>query len=114
MQIHYLEVVTSDVDAVCTVYAAANGGQFGAPDARLGNARTAVSPDGMRVGIRAPMHGSEAPVVRPYWLVSNLEVALAAAVQAGATVVVPPMPIPDYGRCAIYAQGGTQHGLWQV
>lgn len=41
MQIHYLEIVTREVDAVCDAYAAANGTPFGDPDARLGNARTA-------------------------------------------------------------------------
>ncbi len=41
MQIHYLEIVTKEVDAVCAAYAAANGVQFGEPDAGLGKARTA-------------------------------------------------------------------------
>ena len=42
MKVHYLEIVTTNVDAVCTAYAAANGLQFGKPDAGLGNARTAA------------------------------------------------------------------------
>ena len=57
-QIHYLEIVTKDVDAVCAVYAAANGLQFGDPDAGIGNARTAALPGGGMVGVRAPMHES--------------------------------------------------------
>ena len=40
MQIHYLEIVTKEVDAVCAAYAATFGLHFGDPDAGLGNART--------------------------------------------------------------------------
>jgi hypothetical protein len=55
MQIYYLEIVTKEVDAVCAVYAAANGVQFGKPDADLGNARTAPMPGGGLMGVRAPL-----------------------------------------------------------
>ncbi|MFN3241501.1 MAG: VOC family protein [Planctomycetota bacterium] len=113
MQIRYLEIVTKDVDAVCAVYAAANGVPFGEPDVGLGNARTAAMPDGSLVGVRAPMRDDEDPVVRPYWLVDDLEGAVAAAVDAGCELAVPPMEIPGHGRFAIYLQGGVQHGLWQ-
>ena len=114
MQIHYLEIVTKDVDAVCSAYAEANGVQFGKPDAGLGNARTASLPGGGLVGVRAPMHESEEPVVRPYWLVDNIEVAIAAAVKAGGEVAHPPMEIPGHGTFAIYILGGVHHGLWQL
>jgi predicted enzyme related to lactoylglutathione lyase len=113
MQIHYLEIVTPEVDAVCAVYAAANGVQFGEPDPSLGNARTAALPGGGLVGVRAPMRDSEDPVVRPYWLVDDIEAAVAAAVQAGGEVAHPPMHIPGHGTFAIYIQGAIQHGLWQ-
>ena len=76
MQIHYLEIVTMEVDAVCAVYAAANGVQFGKPDAGFGNARTAAMPGGGLVGVRAPMRDTEEPVVRPYWLVDDIKAAL--------------------------------------
>lgn len=113
MQIHYLEIVTKEVDAVCAAYAAANGVQFGEPDAGLGNARTAPMPGGGLVGVRAPLRETEAPVVRPYWLVDDIEVAVAAAVKAGGMIAVPPMKIPGHGTFAIYIQGGIDHGLWQ-
>lgn len=114
MQIHYLEVVTREVDAVCAAYAAANGVRFGEPDARLGNARTTTLPGGGLVGVRAPMHEAEHPVVRPYWLVADIEAAVAAAVEAGGEVAHPPMKIPGHGTFAIYFHGGVQHGLWQL
>ena len=113
MQVHYLEIVTKEVDAVCAAYAAANGLRFGNPDARLGNARTATLPGGALVGVRAPLSDVEEPVVRPYWLVDDIEAAVAAAVGAGAVVAHPPMELPGHGTFAIYIQGGVHHGLWQ-
>ena len=114
MQIHYLEIVTREVDAVCSSYAEANGVQFDKPDAGLGNARAATLPGDGLVGVRAPMHESEVPVVRPYWLVDNIEAAVAAAVKAGGEVAHPPMEIPGHGTFAIYILGGVHHGLWQL
>lgn len=114
MQIQYLEIVTNEVDAVCAAYTAANGVQFGDPDAGLGNARTAALPEGGLVGVRAPMHETEEPVVRPYWLVDDIEAAVAAAVEAGGEVAHPPLEIPGHGTFAIYIQGGIHHGLWQL
>ena len=113
MQIHYLEIVTKEVDAVCAAYAAVNGVQFGEPDAGLGNARTAPLPGGGLLGVRAPMHDAEEPVVRPYWLVDDIEAAVASAVEAGGEVAHPAMELPGHGTFAIYIQGGIQHGLWQ-
>jgi predicted enzyme related to lactoylglutathione lyase len=114
MKVHYLEIVTTDVDAVCTAYGAANRLQFGEPDAGLGNARTAPMPGGGSVGVRAPMHESEQPVVRPYWLVEDVEAALAAVVKSGGEVAHPAMEIPGHGTFAIYFLGGNQHGLWEL
>src|SRR5690606_18147399 len=102
MQIQYLEIVTKDVDAVCAAYAGMNSMQFGKPDAGLGNARTAALPGGGLVGVRAPLRETEEPVVRPYWLVEDIEAAVAAVVEAGGQVAVPPMEIPGHGTCAIY------------
>ena len=113
MHIQYLEIVTKEVGAVCAAYAAANGVQFGEPEAALGNARTSALPGGGLVGVRAPMHEAEQPVVRPYWLIDDIEAAVAAAVEAGGVIAHPPMEIPGYGMFAIYIQGGIHHGLWQ-
>jgi predicted enzyme related to lactoylglutathione lyase len=114
MHVHYLEIVTDRVDAVCAAYAASSGVTFGEPDATLGNARTAELPGGARVGVRAPMHEAEEPVVRPYWLVDDIEAGVAAAVAAGGEVAHPPMEIPGHGTFAIYIHGGIHHGLWQL
>jgi len=114
MQIQYLEIVTKEVDAVCAAYAATNSVQFGKPDAGLGNARTAALVGGGLVGVRAPLRETEEPVVRPYWLVKDIEAAVAAVVEAGGQIAVPPMELPGHGTFAIYLQGGNDHGLWQL
>jgi predicted enzyme related to lactoylglutathione lyase len=113
-RVHYLEIVTPDVDAVVAGYEAANGLEFGEPDAGLGGARTAPLPGGGLVGVRAPLRSNEEPVVRPYWLVDDIEAAVAAAEAAGAQIAHPPLLIPGHGTFAIYFLGGVQHGLWQV
>jgi uncharacterized protein len=114
MKIHYLEIVTSHVDAVCAAYESAHNIKFGSPDPLLGGARTAPLPDGASIGVRAPMRDTEAPIVRPYWLVDNIESALVAASKQGATVAHPPLEIPGKGKFAIYIQGDVNHGLWQL
>lgn len=114
MRIQYLEIVTLEVDAVCAAYAAALNVQFGGPDTSLGGARTAPLADGGLIGVRAPLHDQEAPVVRPYWLVPDIAAAVAAVVQHGGEIAHSPLEIPGYGTFAIHFHGGTQHGLWQL
>lgn len=115
MKIGYLEIVTQDVDAVCNAYAASQNVTFSEPDASLGNARTAsLAEGGALVGVRAPLHEMENPVVRPYWLVDDVEAAVAAVVEAGGEIAHPPMEIPGHGTFAIYHLGGNDHGLWQT
>ncbi len=113
MIIHYLEIVTPRVEETCAALAKAHGVTFGEPVAGLGNARTASLGDGGRLGVRAPLREDEAPVVRPYVLVKDIEAAVKAAEAAGARIAVPPMEIPGQGTFAIYLLGGIDHGLWQ-
>jgi len=113
MQIQYLEIVTTDVDSVCATYEELHGVTFDVGDPGLGGARTAPLPDGGMLGVRAPMHESEEPVVRPYLLVDDIEAAAAAAVESGGEIAHPPMEIPGHGKFAIYIEGGIHHGLWQ-
>jgi uncharacterized protein len=113
MKIQYLEIVTNDVAAVCAAYET-TGADFGEPVPALGNARTAALTDGGLVGVRAPLRATEQPVVRPYWLVEDVEAALAAAVATGAEPAHPPLEIPELGTFAIYLRGGNDHGLWQL
>ena len=114
MKLHYLEIVTSDVDAACRAYAASLDLEFGPPDPLLGNARTGTLPDGGRVGVRAALSDMETPVVRPYWLVDDIERALAKAVAEGGEVAHPPLEIPGRGTFAIYILGGVHNGLWAL
>ena len=114
MQVHYLEIVTPDVHATCSALEKLHGVSFSAPEAGLGNARTAALEGGGLLGVRAPMHEAEEPVVRPYLLVDDVEAATEAAQAAGAEIAHPPMELPGHGTFAIYIQGGIHFGLWQV
>lgn len=114
MQVHYLEIVTPEVDATCTALSELHGATFSAPEEVLGGARTANLSNGGKIGVRAPMHESESPVARPYLLVDDIDAAAAAAEKAGAEIAHPPMELPGHGKFAIYIQGGIQHGLWEL
>lgn len=113
MNVHYLEIVTPDVDATCAALEKMHGVTFGKPVAELGNARTAALKEGGRMGVRAPMHEAEMPVVRPYVLVDDVNAAVKKAEAAGAEIALPFMEIPGQGKIAIYVLGGIEHGLWQ-
>ena len=114
MKVHYLEIVASDVAAVCAAYEATHGIKFGSADPLLGGARTAPLPDGGSIGVRGFLSETEEPVVRPYWLVDDIEAALDAASKEGALLVHPALEIPGKGTFAIYMQGDVNHGLWQL
>lgn len=113
VNVHYLEIVTPSVDETCEALENAHNVTFGEPIAGLGNARTATLRGGGKIGVRAPMRATEAPVVRPYVLVEDIDAAVKAAVAAGGQVAVPPLEIPGHGTFAIYVLGGIDHGLWQ-
>lgn len=114
MRVHYLEMVTVDVESACELYSAIHGVKFGDADAGLGGARVAQLSAGGMLGIRAPMHEREKPVTRAYMLVEDIEAAVAAAKKLGAEIAVPPMDIPGHGKCSIYLLGGVEAGLWQL
>lgn len=114
MKIHYLEIVTPDVDASVALYEANHGVSFGQPIPGLGGARTATLEGGGLLGIRGPLRETEDPVVRPYYLVDAIETAVEAASRAGAQVAMGPTEIPGYGQFAIFILGGIETGLWQL
>jgi predicted enzyme related to lactoylglutathione lyase len=114
LKVQHLEIVTSDVDAVCAAYEAAHDIKFGSANPLVGGLRTAPLPDGASIGVRSPLRETEKPVVRPYWLVDDIEAALDAVSNQGALVAHPPLKVPGKGTFAIYIQGEVDHGLWQL
>lgn len=114
MKVHYLEVVTTDVEGVCKTYAALDEVQFGASDPILGGARVAHLANGGLLGVRAPLRDTETPVVRPYFLVEDIQAAVDATAESGALVALPSMELPGYGTIAIVIQGGIESGFWQL
>ena len=113
MSIHYLEIVSEDVDALAAFYERVHGLAFGPADPDLGQARVATRPDGSLVGIRKPLAAHEQPIMRVYIAVEDIEQAVKKAEAAGATVAYPPTRQGQRGTFAIVFQGGVQHGLWQ-
>ncbi len=90
MQIHYLEIVTPEVDARVALYSKIHGVSFGAAEEILGGAPSGKLSNGGTLGIRAPLRNTETPVVRPYFLVHDIDKAVAAAAQAGAEIAMQP------------------------
>jgi len=114
MKIHYLEFVSTDAEAQVATLEKVHGVSFGSPVSELGNARTADMADGSIVAVRAPMHDAEDPCTRPYFLTEDIEAAVKELEGQGAEMAMLPTESPGRGSFAIYFQGGTQLGLWQL
>ena len=113
MGVHYLEIVSDDVDASCALYERVHGLSFGQPDPDLGQARVATRADGSMVGIRKPLAAHETPIMRTYLAVEDIQRAAQEAESSGAVIAYPPTRQGKRGSFAIVIQGGVQHGLWQ-
>ena len=113
MTIHYLEIVSNDVDTLCATYERVHALSFGPEDPDLGQARVAVRPDGSLVGIRRPLAEHEQPTMRTYLEVVDIQKAVEEAEGAGAIIAYPPTLQGERGTFAIYIQGDVEHGLWQ-
>jgi predicted enzyme related to lactoylglutathione lyase len=113
MAVHYLEIVSDDMDAVIALYQGIHGLSFAPPDPDLGHARVATRADGTLVGVRKPLAAHEEPIIRTYLAVEDIHQAAKNAEDAGALVVYPPTRQGQRGTFAIVMQRGLQHGLWQ-
>ena len=113
MAVHYLEIVSNDVDILTGLYQGVYGLSFGAPDPDLGQARVATRTDGTLVGIRKPLAAHEQPIMRSYLAVDDIQKAVKKAEEHGAMVAYPPTRQGQRGTFAIVIQGDVQHGLWQ-
>ncbi|HEY5925563.1 MAG TPA: hypothetical protein VIV11_27950 [Kofleriaceae bacterium] len=112
--VHYLEIVTPDVDAIRRLYEHVHGWHFQSPVPELGNAIVAELPDGSRCGIRAPLRDTETPIMRTYLRVTDLDRAVKRAQELGATIAIDRMELGSYGTIALYIMGGIEQGLWQL
>lgn len=113
MAVHYLEIVSDDVDTLTVLYERMHGLAFGSPDADLGQARVAIRADGTLVGIRKPLAAHEQPIMRTYLAVDDIQQAVKNAEDSGAIVAYPPTRQGQRGTFAIVIYGDVQHGLWQ-
>jgi predicted enzyme related to lactoylglutathione lyase len=113
MAVHYLEIVSNEVDTVTGLYERLHGLSFCPPDRDLGEARVATQADGALVGIRKPLAAHEQPIMRTYLAVKDIQQAVKKAEESGATIAYPPTRQGNQGTFAIVIQGGVEHGLWQ-
>ena len=113
MGVHYLEIVSNEVDGLCAMYERVHGLSFGPPDADLGQARVATAKDGTLIGIRKPLAAHEQPIVRTYVEVADIQKAVKDAEERGAKTAYPPTRQGARGTFAIVINGDVQHGLWQ-
>jgi uncharacterized protein len=113
MVVHYLEIMSNDVDALTELYQRTYGLSFGPPDPDLGQARIASHADGAVVGIREPLAAHEQPIMRTYFAVEDIQHAVKEAEESGATIAYPPARQGNHGTFAIVIQGDVEHGLWQ-
>lgn len=113
MTVHYLEIVSNDVDTLTGLYQRLHGLSFGPPDPALGQARVATGADGALVGIRKPLAAHEQPIIRTYLAVEDIVQSVREAEDHGATLAYPPTRQGSWGTFAIVIQGDLQHGLWQ-
>lgn len=114
MKVQYLEIVSPEAESVCKAYEVAHQVSFEPAEPMLGGARVCKLADGSLVGVRGPLRDTETPVVRPYWLVADIEKAISEVEALGADIAVPPMEIPGKGTFAIYILGSVEHGMWQL
>ena len=113
MAVHYLEIVTDDVDTLVGLYEQVHGLSFGPPAPDLGQARVATQSDGTVLGIRKPLAAHEQPIIRTYLEVKDIQRATKKAEESGATLAYPPTRQGDHGTFAIVIQGDVEHGLWK-
>lgn len=112
--VHYLEIISPDVDETCASLSAIHGVTFAEPNPALGNSRMASLADGGRIGVRAPMRATEEPIIRIYARTPDVQAATEAAEAAGCQIAMWPMALPgNEGLFSIYLQGGNEYGLWQ-
>jgi hypothetical protein len=76
MAVHYLEIVSNDVDNLTALYQRMHGLSFGLADPDLGQASVATRADGTLVGIRKPLAAHEQPIMRTYLAVEDMQQAV--------------------------------------
>jgi predicted enzyme related to lactoylglutathione lyase len=113
MVVHYLEIVSNDIDTITALYRRMHGLSFGPPDPDLGLARVATGGGGTLVGIRKPLAAHEHSIMRTYVAVEDIQQAVKGAEEHGATIAYPPTRQGQWGTFAIVIQGDVEHGLWQ-
>lgn len=115
----WIDTLQPDPDAAVAFYGPLLGWTFGPPtampDGLVGTYRTARLDGRLVAGIGQAPAGLTSAAWTTYVAVDDLDVAVARAIAAGATVVVGPTAHGDVGRVAVLADPtGVGFGLWQA
>lgn len=118
----WIDLGTHDLDGAIEFYTALLGWEFGEGSAEFGGYRMILK-DGLPIGgAMTTLMGPEGPTTEPqapttwcvYLRTADIEQTVARAVEAGAQIMVPSMPIADLGTMAIIVDpAGAVVGLWQ-
>ena len=110
----WVDLATSDIEVASAFYADLLGWEITAGNAETGGYRQAML-HGRPVAGLMPVMDASMPTMWTQYLKTSDEDALAAkAVELGATVIVPPMDVIDFGRMAVLLDPtGAGFGLWQ-
>ncbi len=109
MAVHYLEIVSDDVDMLVGLYQHAHDLSFGPPDPDLGQARVATQSDGTLVGIRKRLAAHEQPIMRAYLEVKDIQQATKKPRSPARR-----LPIPQPGRATTAPLQSSETALVEV
>lgn len=118
----WIELSTHDPTGAQHFYEELFGWDFQDQGEAFGHYQMVIGPDGPLAGAMSTMMGPQGPTSQPqgptawtvYLATDDIEATSARARSAGGTVLVPAMPVPDFGSMGLLAApGGGAVGLWQ-
>ncbi|KXP09478.1 glyoxalase [Tsukamurella pulmonis] len=112
----WIDLMTSDVEAAVQFYGAVFGWEADPAGPDFGGYRNFRVNGNLVAGLMAPEDGGEGPgdVWSTYLRTDDAEATLAAAVDAGASIIVPASDVGDLGRFGFFVDPvGAAIGVWQ-
>lgn len=110
----WVDLMTSDRDASVAFYTSLFGWAAGEQNPEFGGySNFKIAGEGV-AGVMAAQDGDQPDAWTVYLNVADAAAAVSAAEAAGATVIVPAMPVGDLGVMAVVVDpGGSAIGMWQ-
>ncbi|TWS19966.1 VOC family protein [Tsukamurella asaccharolytica] len=112
----WIDLMTSDVERAVDFYGAVFGWKADPPNEEFGGYRNFRQDGNLVAGVMSPPDGGGGPgdVWSTYLRVADAKASLRAATDAGASLVVPVVPVGEHGRFVyIIDPVGAAIGLWE-